>query len=641
MADFRTGLQWAETSTPLSVQQPLSPYNWAVPSAPHATTSWNDIERPITEPHFYNFRLNPKKSPPRVFSYSLPQKRSGSLAASQADENVAPGSFSSSPPLAPRTSQGSAKRSKPNPIPLQTGTTPAKRKSPRTDAQKIDIILTSIQDQGWSLSCFLYNGAEIHRSSTHAQMVSIFLAGRGKKTVANVITEWMSHPDGRIPTTSPNSDLMYSTTVLFTDIGPVRAALTTFSTQTIGKKVADEAESAVKLGNGLHVHIGKKPSKHPGTDVCHDDFGESTIPRVQSVIEKDQAVTLYLFKNIAMRKPRTRGGVVIERRSRPADSVITHAIASLNFCRTPQANLLPLMRGILYFGSSAPVELMNYNSRIGTMSAPTTIRRALIKLSQEEGRVTADHGRDPMTAGFLFVDNTQNYARQREQRMGRETVMNVGMSGLWFEAPDVDVEVFDLAAKRALIAKNLRKDVTVDDLLGFLDQQDADLTGTLHVLDVLVRCTPSLKPLRKEISMRFSATAKLLVPSGQAIVHPLACSGRKETIPTELKDGMCDFLEQIGQTPESFLKRKLPVGGDGLTFAMLLQLQTYLQFHDDAFKSFEILEPQLQVWHTKWTDVIRIFQTHWGRVTGKNTNPASLGFSAAKIGRAAPSNVFA
>ncbi|KAJ7767930.1 hypothetical protein DFH07DRAFT_769449 [Mycena maculata] len=513
MADFGASLQWAETSTPLSIKQPLSAYNWAVPDAPHATKSRNDIEHPITESHFYAFQLEPNRTPPKPFSYSLPQKRS--LAASQADENAAPGSFSRSL-LTPHTSQGPAKRSKPSPISIRTGTAPAKRKSPRTDAQKIDIILAAIQDQGWSLSCFLYNvfrskdikGAEIHRSPTHSQMVSIFLAGRGKKTVANIITEWMSHPDGRIPKTSPNSDLMYSTTVPYTDIGPVWAALTAFSMQTMGKK-------------GWRMKQ-RKPTKHPGTDVCRDDFGESTIPRIQSVIEKDQAVTLYLFKNIAMRKPRARSGVVIERKSRPADS----------------ANLLPLMRGILYFGSSAPVELMNYNSRIGTMSAPTTIRRALIKLSQEEARVTADHGRDPTTAGFLFINNTQNYARQREQRMGRETVMNVGMSGLWFEAPDVDVEVFDLAGKRALIALNLRKDVTVDDLLGFLDQEDADLTGTLHVLDVLVRCMPSLKPLRKEISMRFSATAKLSAPSGQAIVHPLACSGKKETILTELKDGM-------------------------------------------------------------------------------------------------------
>ncbi|KAJ7620923.1 hypothetical protein B0H17DRAFT_1151872, partial [Mycena rosella] len=119
----------------------------------------------------------------------------------------------------------------------------------------------------------------------------------------------------------------------------------------------------------------------------------------------------------------------------------------------------------------------------------------------------------------------------------------------------------------------------------------------------LGRCIPCLKPISKEVDTRLSATAKIMMPSGQAIVHPLACSGKKQTITTELKDGMLDFFQQIGQTPDAYLKRKLPV------------------------------------WHTKWKDVIRIFQTHWGRTTGKNTNPASLGFSAARIGRSAPANM--
>jgi hypothetical protein len=190
-----------------------------------------------------------------------------------------------------------------------------------------------------------------------------FLAGRAKKTVGNIISEWMAHPDGRIPAYSPNSDLMYSTTIPYTDIGPVRAALTSFSTQTIGKKVATEAESAVKLSNGLHVSIGKK---HPEMRLRREDIGDETIPRVQSVIENHQPVILYLCQNIVMRKSRKQDGVIIQRKARPADAVIysshiastsidhpapqviTHAISSLDFCRTDRANLLSLIRGILY-----------------------------------------------------------------------------------------------------------------------------------------------------------------------------------------------------------------------------------------------------------------------------------------------------
>ncbi|KAJ6602569.1 hypothetical protein DFH09DRAFT_899640 [Mycena vulgaris] len=612
MPQSTTFTRWAVPSTPQPPNQPLSAHNSGIPHVSRTQVP-RELARPLKESHFYGqIQFGSIRTPDKDFDYSPPKKRC--RAAFQADENIAPAGSTSSSPSPPDAAEPPNKRSRLNsPLP-HPGTTSGKRKSPRTDAQKIELILETIQDQGWTLGCFLYNifrtrdikGNEIHRSSTHSQMVSIFLAGRAKKTVANIITEWMAHPDGRIPAHSPNLDLMYSTTVPYNDIKPVRAALTAFSTQTIGKKVGDEAENAVKLSSGLHVSIGKK---HPETKLRREDFGEGTIPRVQ--------VLAYFY----------------------TCQVITHAIASLNFCRTDQANLLPLMRGILYFGSSAPVELMNYNSMIGNMPAPATIRRALISLSTEEARATQAHGQDPDTAGFLLVDNCQNYHRQRDLRIGRENVMNIGMSGLYMEAPDVDVNVFNLADKRKLIAQNRRKDLTVDDLLGFLDQADADLTGALHFLDTLVRCTPSLRSLSKEIAVRLSATAKISLPPGQAVVHPLASSGKKETIPTELKSGMLDFLQQVGQTPESYLKRKLPVGGDGLTFAMLLQLQTYLQFHDDAFKSFEIMEPQLQVWHTKWTDVMRIFQTHWGPLTGKSTNPASLGFSAAKIGRAAPSNM--
>ncbi|KAJ7705556.1 hypothetical protein B0H17DRAFT_920313, partial [Mycena rosella] len=477
-------------------------------------------------------------------------------------------------------------------------------------------ILETINAQGWTFACFVYNifrrrddkGNPVQRSHVHAGMVSAFLNGRAKKTVAHVITEWMASADGRIPADSPDRDLMYSTTIPYTDIKPVRAAITSFSTQMIGKKVAQEAERAVQVTSGLHKH---------------------------------QPVSVYLCNNIAMRKPRVREGVVLVRKTRPPEtvSVITHALAAMDFCRTDEVNLLPLARGILYFGSSAPSELMNYNSRVGSMPAPETIHRALTSLSEAEARAIFAHGADPDTAGFLFVDNTQNYHLQRDLRIGREHTMNVGMSGLWFEAPDVDITVFDLDAKRALIALNNRKAATIEDLLDLIDQEDCDFVGSLMFLEVLARLMEPLKPIRAEIKLRRAATAKAVVPPGASIVHPLACSGKEQTIPTELKDGMLDFLQQIGQTPEAYLKRKLPVGGDGLTYAMLLQLQTYLQFHDDPFKSFEILEPQLQVWHTKWTDIIRIFQTHWGRTSGKHTNPASLGFSAAKIGRAAPSNM--
>ncbi|KAJ6605005.1 hypothetical protein B0H10DRAFT_1957326 [Mycena sp. CBHHK59/15] len=273
------------------------------------------------------------------------------------------------------------------------------------------------------------------------------------------------------------------------------------------------------------------------------------------------------------------------------------------------------------------------------MPAPQTTRRSMIALSNEEANITKAHGADPDTAGFLLGDNCQNYHKQNDLRVGRESVINVGMAGLYFEAADVDPAVFDLADKWKRIAQGLRKSVTVDNLLELIDSANSELVGSLMIVEALARLIPSLYSLRAEIHLRRGATATHVHPATQDVVHPLASNGKKEMIPVELKDGMLDFAGQIGQTSTQFLKRKLPVGGDGLTYAMLLQLQIYLQFHNDPFQSFEIFEPQLQVWHTKWTDIIRIFQTHWGRTSGRSTNPASLGYSAGKIGRAARSNM--
>jgi hypothetical protein len=58
---------------------------------------------------------------------------------------------------------------------------------------------------------------------------------------------------------------------------------------------------------------------------------------------------------------------------------------------------------------------------------------------------------------------------------------------------NVDVAVSSLTDKRARVGRNRRKDVTVDQLLGFIDQEDVDLTGTLLFMEKLMRCVVELK----------------------------------------------------------------------------------------------------------------------------------------------------
>ncbi|KAJ7687941.1 hypothetical protein B0H17DRAFT_898529, partial [Mycena rosella] len=440
----------------------------------------------------------------------------------------------------------------------------------------------------WTLGEFLYRlfrrkeEDQTARSNQHAQAVSKFLTGDGEYTPSDILTCWMTSPYGAGSAQSPE---MYSTTTPYAEIRPVRPALTSFALQTVGEHLAHGAKRAVQASSA-----------------------------------ESAGFNAYLMPL--------------------SIQVIIHTLADLLFFRSSHANLLLIARGILYFGSSVPVEVMAYNCRIGTMPSYSTIYHSLEGLSIEEAAVTLKHGRDPATTGIFLLDNVQNLARVRDARVGRENHMNMGMSGLWVEAgAHINVNVFDLNDKRARIANSQRANVTVDMLLGYLDQEDADTTGYLEWAEVLVRCVKQLNHYVPAVSALYRASAKLVIPLHQSVVHPLATSGKKQTIPTELKDGLLDFLAQFGQTHSDYLLCKLIVGGDGLSYAMLLQLQAYLQFHDDAFKSFEILEPQLQVWHTKWMNIIRIFQAHWGRVSGKSTNPASLGHSMGKIGHAAPSNM--
>ncbi|KAJ7881235.1 hypothetical protein B0H13DRAFT_1891441 [Mycena leptocephala] len=278
----------------------------------------------------------------------------------------------------------------------------------RTESQKIDAILEVIKDQNWAFACFLYN---------------IFR----KRDIKGGL------------------------------IGPVHATLTTFSTQTIGKRVAREVENAVKLTNGLHVAV-----RGPETKLHWNNISPIIIPHVETVIEREQPVIVYTFDEI----------------------VIAHAISALHFCRTNQANLLSRACGILYFGSSAPIELMKYNCRIGNMASYSTIRRTLVGPSDQETATTAAHGKDPNTAGFLFLENCQNQHKRWDLHIGRESVVNY---------LNVDVAVSSLTDKRARVGRNRRKDVTVDQLLGFIDQEDVDLTGTLLFMEKLMRCVVELK----------------------------------------------------------------------------------------------------------------------------------------------------
>ncbi|KII90822.1 hypothetical protein PLICRDRAFT_123648 [Plicaturopsis crispa FD-325 SS-3] len=555
-------------------------------------------------------------------------------------------------PSTPRTASGrksrAKKRKQPNENDEPGAGPPWKRtKAELSPAEKLDAFFHLLAEFKWSLGELLYHTFDSTKANgkvdeetaqpaaaavaptattirSRAAHIQHFCNGRGGYGAADILRLWLRHPSGRNGRTS---ELMYSTTIPYTDIPQIRPALTSFAAQQVKKKLIEEADEAIKPSSGLHASKGAGWS----------DIGGTTWSRVQGIIQEHQPLTWSLTMAVAAKPPRVRNKVVAVRKNRPADVVSTESISSLNFSRSSHANLLPSARGMLYFGSSAPVDLFRYNSRAGNMPAYTSVHRMLRELSLQEAKVTEAHGRDPNTVGIIRLDNVQNYLRQRDHRVGRQNKLNIGIAATYFEVEGIDPKVLDLDDKRRYLAKNLRKDLTVDKLLSLIDNDHLETIGILQWLQALTRI-PELAHMKEFISILYrERAAKQPLPAVANKTHPLASSGLNETVNTELKDALVDFSGQIGQSSTDFLRRLGPIGGDGLTYEKFLLLKEYLQFHDNDFESLETLEPMLEWWHTEWTDLNRVFETHWGPPL--SNDPSTLGHSAAKIGRKTPPNL--
>jgi hypothetical protein len=215
------------------------------------------------------------------------------------------------------------------------------------------------------------------------------------------------------------------------------------------------------------------------------------------------------------------------------------------------------------------------------MPAYSTISKMLEGLSRQEAQSTLAHARDPTKHGKLIFDNVQNYLRQRDARIGRENTLNIGIAATYIEIEDIDPKAFDLDDKRRRLADSKRNNLNVDTLLGMIDEGHLQTIGVLQWLRTLMHYVPELEKWKTHISLLYRTRAsKLPLPARPTKVHPLAASGKKETVTTELKDALVDFFGQMGQKEGDYVRRLIMVGGDGLTYEKLLQIKKYMQFHD-------------------------------------------------------------
>ena len=195
--------------------------------------------------------------------------------------------------------------------------------SRRTPDEKLEVILGQLKDLHWTLGKFMYylfrlddeKGQRIHRKPQHAACVHQFLKGNTEPGIGFVLDAWMQSPNGVLSDNSPDCDLMFNTSVPYSEIKAVRPALTSFAAQSVKKKLVREAEDAVQPGSGLHT-----------AKSVWSDIGTSTAESVVTTIKKLQPLTWDIVTELCARPPQRRNGVTVVRKNQPVDGVSSYLI---------------------------------------------------------------------------------------------------------------------------------------------------------------------------------------------------------------------------------------------------------------------------------------------------------------------------
>jgi hypothetical protein len=208
-----------------------------------------------------------------------------------------------------------------------------------------------------------------------------------------------------------------------------------------------------------------------------------------------------------------------------------------------------------------PVDLFSYNSHIVNMPAYSTISKMLEDLSHQELQATFTHAQDPIKHGKLIFDNVQNYVRQHDAQNSQENPLNIGIAVTYIELDDIDPKAFDLKDKHQCPKENRHQAVTIDQLLGFIDNNHIDTVGTLQWLRALINHIPKLHKCKWEVSMLYCTkyTAYLL---------EMICNLKLESSPELCEAELCGLLVNLsgkagaftnGDTLQEFFNRLLKV----------------------------------------------------------------------------------
>jgi hypothetical protein len=164
------------------------------------------------------------------------------------------------------------------------------------------------------------------------------------------------------------------------------------------------------------------------------------------------------------------------------------------------------------------------------MPVVTTIKNTLKGFSDQKAgairrrardtTVTTADVRKTTNAIFLIFDNVQHFHKQRDLRIGRENNMIIGIAATYIQL-EVDASACDLLDQRRRIAMNLRKDVSVDQILGLIDQNHLKIVGRLQWIQALVNNIqePSRTAFSNSLHLSCSGPATMTFPFVRTVTH--------------------------------------------------------------------------------------------------------------------------
>ncbi|KAJ3792343.1 hypothetical protein GGU11DRAFT_819057 [Lentinula aff. detonsa] len=267
---------------------------------------------------------------------------------------------------------------------------------------------------------------------------------------------------------------------------------------------------------------------------------------------------------------------------------------------------------------------------------------ALDHFAQADGESVLAMAWDKDGSGIVRFDNLQKQVHAHYERVGWEARMMIGCAGTFCKAEGFTKEAVSLQKKRKWLAKNLCATLTFNQLWDLIDHDYLSNVLPLLWLQILIDILSTIIP---EASRTYSELHELFLEFGikrnasprKTRIFPLKSNAYNETITSNLLKALKDFLAQLGQTTESYLPGLILAGGDGLSYEQMIQLKNYLQFGANEFDRLEIIEPFLEIWHTLWTNLSRIYEAHWVGLI--SADPSTLGFGANSLKRRAPGNV--